>query len=59
MNKTIEKLLKEREFNKILNLVELGIIDKEIGTKAIISTKKPEYIYRFAASIEGADIDKL
>ena len=54
----IEKLLLEN-FKEFLKLVEQGVIDKDIGMKAVINSKSPYYIYEFAINIEGTNIEKL
>lgn len=58
MNENIEKIL-QQNINDFLKLVELGIINKELGTEAVINSKLAEFIYYFARYIKGANIKKL
>ena len=59
MNKNIEDLLQELDFCQFLKLIELGIIDKKLGTEEVIKAKNSRCIYEFATSVKGVDVAKL
>ena len=63
MNSNIKLLLEGygliRNFAAFINLIEIGVINKDTACDAVIEYKNPEYICEFAANIEGANIQKL
>ena len=58
MNNKVKYLINE-DFNNFIKLVNLGIIDKDYATDAVIETHDAHYIYSFARKIKGADIKRL
>ncbi len=58
MNKKIQNLI-EKDFQKFIKLVELGVIDKEAACNNVIAINNAQYIYCFAENIKGANIKKL
>ena len=58
MNKNNEKLL-EQNFRWFLELIELGVIDKEIGMKAVINSRYAPFICDFANFVKDTDVEKL
>ena len=58
MNNNIKNLIKE-DFAKFIDLVNLGIIDKEIACEYIIQTNDACCIYTFALNVDEINVSKL